>query len=177
MSYTIWVYDFDAAPHHCNELGEDTFDEIDKAVRQARQCVSKTNHNTGWAKIVDNAMAGHMGDNGVVIRINKTVNGHPRISYRREGLELGPAEHLQYCRENRINPFSGGYYIPASEFKAYAKRIESDLLKQHGQSPTYVTVLSHCNSLVAEERSAHGGHRLKVPDTWRRQMRAIAQSI
>lgn len=177
MSYTIWVYDHDAAPHHDNNLGEDTFDDINKAVRQARTLVEKTNHNTGWAKIIDNRAAGHMGDNGVVVRISKSAYGHARMTFRREGLELGPCEHLQYCRENRINPFEGGHYIPASTFRAYAKKIEQDLLNQKGKSPTYVTLLSHCKGLIADQISAHSGHRIKVPDTWRRQMRNIALSI
>lgn len=177
MSYTIWVYDHDAAPHHDNNLGEDTFDDINKAVRQARTLVEKTNHNTGWAKIIDNRAAGHMGDNGVVVRISKSAYGHARMTYRREGLELGPCEHLQYCRENRINPFEGGHYIPASTFKAYAKKIEQDLLNRNGKAPTWVTVLNHSNALVADEMRVHSGHRIKVPDTWRRQMRNIALSI
>lgn len=84
-SFTVWSYDFDAAPFHHNQLRDDTFERIDRAVRVARQRVRESNHNTGWAKIIDNQQAGHLGDHGVIAMCRKSNSGHARMTYRRQG--------------------------------------------------------------------------------------------
>lgn len=82
-SFTVWSYDYDAAPFHVNELSTDTFQCRNQAMRVARRRVRETNHDTGWAKIIDNTQAGRMGDNGVIVLIKKTRHGGARTVYRR----------------------------------------------------------------------------------------------
>lgn len=78
MSFTVWSYSYDAAPHHANELSEDTFDTEEKAITCARKRTAETNHNTGWAKVVNNAARTH-GSSGVTCTFSKTVRGVVRI--------------------------------------------------------------------------------------------------
>ncbi len=82
-SFTVWSYNYDAAPFHDNELQADTFQCRNQAVRIARRRVRDTNHDTGWAKIVDNNLSGRMGDHGVIVLIKKTRQGGARTVYRR----------------------------------------------------------------------------------------------
>lgn len=84
MTYTVWTYDHDAAPHHDNELKADTVDDLKQAIRLARQRVAETNHNTGFANIVDNGIAGRMGDCGVVVVVSKTKGNVVRRQNLRE---------------------------------------------------------------------------------------------
>lgn len=78
MTFTVWSYAYDAAPHHANELAEDTFGTEGEAIVCARLRTAQTNHNTGWAKVVDNSKVGR-GGNGVVCTFSKTVRGVVRI--------------------------------------------------------------------------------------------------
>ncbi|WP_341744735.1 hypothetical protein [Azonexus hydrophilus] len=75
MSFTVWAYDHDAAEHHCNDLTADTFSNAAEAAKCARQRVVETNHNTGYAKVVDNAVVGRLGDTGVLAVFKKDRNG------------------------------------------------------------------------------------------------------
>lgn len=82
-SFTVWAYQYDAASFHANELRADTFKCRNQAIRVARQRVRETNHNTGWAKIIDNCQAGHMGDRGVIAVFRKTRQGGTQTVYQR----------------------------------------------------------------------------------------------
>lgn len=82
-SFTVWSYDYDAAPFHANDLHGDTFDCRNIAVQVARQRTRETGHNTGWAKIIDNNQVGRLGDNGVIVMLKKTCSGRARITYQR----------------------------------------------------------------------------------------------
>jgi hypothetical protein len=108
MSYTLWVYDHETAQHHDNDLVEDTFAQINEAITTARMRVANTNHETGWARIIDNFLVGHLGDRGIVAVFRKNAVGHVRMTYQHESLMLGPAAHMQHCRENQVRPFLDG---------------------------------------------------------------------
>ena len=84
MSYTVWSYDYDAAPHHDNDLLADTVDSFKEAEALARKRAAETNHNTGYSKVVDNTIAGRGGDRGVVITFIKTRAGLVRRNYVRD---------------------------------------------------------------------------------------------
>jgi hypothetical protein len=94
LTYTIRVFDYDAAPHHANDLGNDTVSNFKQAVTLAQQRVRETPHNTGYAILVDNGIFGHMGDNGVVASFVKTKVG-VRRRYLRE-------EYRKLLRRSRI---------------------------------------------------------------------------
>ena len=87
MSYTIWSYQHDNAPHHDNELNVNTYDSLSEAAKVARQLVSETHHNTGYAKIIDNDIRGKMGDSGLMAIFTKDKNGRVFSSAVREGFE------------------------------------------------------------------------------------------
>lgn len=53
MTFTVWSYDHDASQFHANDLGADTFADLQTAVKTVRQRVRQTCHNTGWAKVRD----------------------------------------------------------------------------------------------------------------------------
>lgn len=78
MTFTVWSYDYDAAPHHANELAADTHASEADAITRARLRTAQTAQNTGWAKVVDNSKVGRSG-NGVVCTFSKTVRGVVRI--------------------------------------------------------------------------------------------------
>lgn len=86
-TFTVWVYDHDAAVHHDNDLEKDTFQDVSTAAQVARQRVKETNHNTGWAKVIDNSEAGRMGDTGFVVAFKKDKNGRVYESSVRDGYE------------------------------------------------------------------------------------------
>lgn len=74
MSYTVWQYDCDQNLHHQNDLNSDSFIHLDDAIACARQRVRETNHNTGYAKIIDGT-AKRLGASGVVAVYGKDRNG------------------------------------------------------------------------------------------------------
>ena len=84
MTYTVWSYDYDAAPHHHNDLFADTVDGFKEAEALARKRAGETNHNTGYAKVIDNSIAGRGGDRGVVATFIKTRAGAVRRNYVRD---------------------------------------------------------------------------------------------
>lgn len=84
MSYTVWSYAHDAAVHHDNELVIDTFDCFKQAMQVARQRCSEAKHNTAYSKVVDNDIAGHMGDSGGIALFRKLSSGGVRRAYVRE---------------------------------------------------------------------------------------------
>lgn len=82
MTYTVRAFAYDAAPHHDNDLMADTLDNFKQAVALAKQRAREASHNTGYAILVDNSIAGHMGDNGVVASWVKTRAGVRRTYFR-----------------------------------------------------------------------------------------------
>lgn len=85
MTFTIRAYAYDAAPHHDNDLLEDTVDNFVEAVALARKRTAETPQDTGYATIIDNELFGRMGDCGVVASYVKTHGGtRVRRRYLRE---------------------------------------------------------------------------------------------
>jgi hypothetical protein len=84
--FTVWSYDYDAAPHHHNELSDDTVGDLFAAVALARKRVAETNHNTGYAKIVDSSRA-TMGDQGVIAIFKKDKNDRVFVTDVRSDLK------------------------------------------------------------------------------------------
>lgn len=93
MTYTVRAFDYDAAPHHCNDLLADTVDSFKAAYELARQRTRETAQNTGYAVVVDNGIMGRMGDNGVVASFVKTKTGLRRRMLRDQYKKL-----LYTCR-------------------------------------------------------------------------------
>lgn len=85
MTYTVWTYDYDAAPHHDNDLLADTVYSYKEAEALARKRTAETNHNTGYSKVIDNSIAGRMGDCGEVSTFYKVPStGKVRRYYIRD---------------------------------------------------------------------------------------------
>lgn len=74
MSFTVWSYDYDAAPHHANNLNDDTVRTIEEAADLARKRAAETSQNTGYAIVVDSDRC-RMGDRGIVATLKKDKNG------------------------------------------------------------------------------------------------------
>lgn len=86
-SFTVWVFDHDTAQHHDNDVKADTVASLDVATAIARCRVQDTNHSTGYANIVDNNIAGQMGDRGNVLHVGKKSDGVTVVTNKRSGVE------------------------------------------------------------------------------------------
>ncbi len=71
MSFTVWVYATDFNVHHNNNLNNDTFETLDEAIKSGKKQLKEIAYDTAWAKVIDNSIAGKMGDSGVFCFLNK----------------------------------------------------------------------------------------------------------